>query len=70
MIFLTVIGCKNNIRKAFNYPTDLFDWYQLYISFKNNIETAIPMPLLIQLICNHKKHVFMTADGYSCNHAE
>ncbi len=35
------ISCKNNIRKALNYQTDLSDWYQLYISCKINIETPI-----------------------------
>ena len=41
------ISCKNNIGKALNYQTNLSDWYQLSIhaiSWKNNIETAIPYP--------------------------
>ncbi len=37
------ISCKNNIRKALNYQTDLSYWYQLYISCKINIETPITL---------------------------
>ncbi len=37
------ISCKNNIRKAWNYQTDLSDLYQLYISCKINIETPITL---------------------------
>ncbi len=37
------ISCKNNIRKALNYQTDLSWWYQLYISCKINIETPITL---------------------------
>ncbi len=61
MIFLTVKVCisvaKNTMRKALNYQTDFSDWYQLYISFKINIEIPITYPTDMK-------------PCYSCNHAE
>ena len=62
------ISCKNNIRKALKYQTDLSDWYQLYISCKTNIETPITLSNRYETI---SRNIFLTIDdGYSCNHAE